>query len=173
MSIEMVTVEECKQENAKNAEVMNQPIEKKNQAFLKGFLKFCERVSKYQGQTSKLTSAFHCFAGSANTHDSKKVVNSSLLKKKLGKKIKVQPEAVKRRKVESGSKTAIQKGMRKRKNPFELQQPSVKRAHSFSHNVKNNEAASKKAGRTMTSKTKLISSCSKDSATKVEKTTTF
>ena len=74
MWIEMVTVEECKQENDKNAEVMNQLIEKnsQNQPFLKGFLKFCERVSKYQGQTSKLTSAFHCFAGSANTHDSKK-----------------------------------------------------------------------------------------------------
>ena len=84
---------------------------------------------------------------------------------KLGKRIKDQQEAVKRRKVESGSKTAIQKGMRKRKNPFELQQPSVKRAHSFSHNVKNNETA----GRIMTSKTKFISSCSKDSATEVEK----
>ena len=36
MSIEMVTIEECKQENAKNTGVMNQLIEKnsQNQVFL-------------------------------------------------------------------------------------------------------------------------------------------
>ena len=43
-----------------------------------------------------------------------------------------------------------------KKNPFIQTDPSVKRAHSFSLNVSNNEAVSKKAGRTMTSKTKIL-----------------
>ena len=115
----------------------------------------CDKINKYEHQVSKLTSAFHTFA--SDSHYSKRVTNQSLLKKRTGKKIKVQPEAVKRRKTASGSKTAIQKGMMKHKNPFTEKTPSLKRTHSFSKNVENNEAVSKKAGRTMASKTKFLS----------------
>ena len=155
-SKEEVTIEECRHEVTKAGELMNQLVERHshNQAFLKGVLKFCDRLSKYQNQSSKLSSAFHCFG--IDTHQSKKVTSNALLKKKLGKKIKVQPEAVKRRKSSCGSKNAIAKGMRKRQNPFDATEPSVKRAHSFSKNVQNNEAISKKAGRTMASKTKFL-----------------
>ena len=65
-------------------------------------------------------------------------------------------QAVKRRKSENGSKKAIVKGMKVKCNPFD-KNVSTKRLHKFSSNVVNNEAAAKKAGRSMASKTKHIS----------------
>ena len=148
--------------------VINQLLERhtENQSFLKGVLKFCERVGKYENQTSKLTSAFHSFA--SDTYQSKRSTTTTLLRKNLGHKIGVQPEAVKRRKTESGSKNAIKKGMTKRKNPFDRTEASVKRAHSFSKNVRNNEAVSKKAGRTMASKTKFLRQHAKETNKMIE-----
>ena len=155
--MEHVTLEECKREITATTEVINDLLERHqtNQNFLKGVLKFCDRVKKYEKQTSKLTSAFHTFG--SETYQSKKVTTNAVRKKRLGKKIKVQPEAVKRRKTESGSKAAIKKGMIKRSNPFQKPEPNVMRPHSFSANVSSNEAVPKKAGRTMTSRTKFLS----------------
>ena len=48
-----------------------------------------------------------------------------------------------------------------KKNPFDKQKPQRKRAHKFSSNILNNEPVSKKAGRTMASKTKYLSSSEK------------
>jgi len=155
-SIEKLTVGECKREMTETSKVIADLLDKhsENQELLKGVSKFCDRIKRYENQPSKLISAFHNFG--TDTHYRKKVTNTTLLKKRLGKKIKVQPEAVKRRKVKNGSKSSIQKGMTKRKNPFEQTETSVMRAHSFATNVKDNEAVSKKAGRTMTSKTKFL-----------------
>ena len=47
-------------------------------------------------------------------------------------------------------------------NPFILE-PGTKRPHSFAQNVRNNEAVAKKAGRTMSSKTKHLRKYSKAS----------
>ena len=67
------------------------------------------------------------------------------------------PEAVKRRNTSLGCKNAIVKGMSKRKNPFvQTTGAKSKHTHSFSVNVSNNEPVSKKAGRTMVSKTKFM-----------------
>ena len=153
-----ITIEECKEELTRVHEVLDNVIEKRQNdpSFLRGFLTFCERVHKYQNQHSKLSSAFHSF-GSTN-YSSKKNTGSSLLKKTNKKKIHVQPEAVKRRTHTSGSKASVAKGMRKRKNPFEKPEISKKRAHSFTQNVHDSEAVSKKPGRTMASKTRNKSS---------------
>ena len=85
------------------------------------------------------------------------------VKERGGKKIRVQKEAVKRRKVSNGSKSAIKKGMTERKNPFDHPEPNVKRPYSFSSNVQQNQAVSKKAGRTMASKTKFVARSSSTS----------
>lgn len=125
-----------------------------NREFLRGVSKFCSRVSKYENQTSLLTSAFHTFG--SDSYQRRKVTNTTQLKKRSGKKIKVQPEAVKRRRTANGGKNAIIKGMTKRKDPFNRTETSVKRPHSFANNIQQNEAVSKKAGRTMSSKTKFF-----------------
>ena len=70
-------------------------------------------------------------------------------------KIYVQPEAVKRRKHTNGSRNSNVKRMRVKNNPFD-KEVSTKRKHEFSSNVRENVAVSKKAGRTMTSKTKHL-----------------
>ncbi|XP_057311257.1 uncharacterized protein LOC130649070 [Hydractinia symbiolongicarpus] len=154
-SVETVNFQEIQTEFTEASEKILRMIElnRNNNDFLRGVSKFCDRISKYETQTSKLCSAFHTFA--SDIHYSKKVTNQTHSKSRTGKKIKVQPEAVKRRSTISGSKVAIQKGMTKRKNPFNVE-PSLKRGHSFTKNVSNNEPVAKKAGRTMGSKTKFL-----------------
>ena len=94
-TMEKLTAEDCQREVTEASERIKQMIERnsENANFLKGISKFCERIKKYEHQTSKLTSAFHTFG--SDTYHSKKVTNNSMLKKRIGKKIKVQPEAVK------------------------------------------------------------------------------
>ena len=118
-------------------------------------VKFCERVKKYKHQQSRISSALHTFASTSNM--SLKVTASASLKRAKKGKIHVQPEAVKRRKVQDGSKKSKIKGMAVKKNPFLKGEPQKKRHHDFSLNVLKNEAVSKKAGRTMASKTKFLS----------------
>ena len=72
---------------------------------------------------------------------------TTLNKAKKGK-MYVQPETVKRRKSENGSKKAIVKDMKVKCNPFD-KNVSTKRLHKFSSNVVNNEAVAKKAGRSI------------------------
>ena len=66
----------------------------------------------------------------------------------------MQPEAVKRRKTETGSKNKISKGQVVRRNPFLKVAGQRKRVHKFSENVQRNEPVAKKAGRSMATKTR-------------------
>ena len=150
------TVSECKDTLQNAVKILEGLVESRShdQTFLKGIVKFADRVGKYQNQPSKISSSLHSFG--TTTYSRKQVTATSLLKKaRLGKKIHVQPGAVSRRIEKNGSKNAIVKGMRKRVNPFQIDAVSTKRPHSFSDNVKSNVALPKKAGRTMSSRTKL------------------
>ena len=152
--IERLTVEECKEELHKTMTVFEKHLDNNPDKLnlLRGFVKFCDRAQKYP--VSRLESALHNFG--VETSASLKVNTSSTLKRVRKGKIYVQPEAVKRRRVKDGSKKAKIKGMVVKNNPF-VKVSSTKRLHKFSANVLNNEAVSKKAGRTMTSKTKHLS----------------
>ena len=57
----------------------------------------------------------------------------------------MQPEAVKRRKTETGSKNKISNGKVVRKNPFVKVGGQRKRVHKFSENVQRIEPVAKKA----------------------------
>ncbi|XP_065650099.1 uncharacterized protein LOC136078351 isoform X2 [Hydra vulgaris] len=157
-SVQTVNTENIQQELTEAFNTMSILIEKhsSNAAFLKGVSKLCTRLKQNETNISNLSSSLHCFG--IDFYQSRRVVNTTLRKKSNGVKIKVQPEAVKRRKIKNGSKASIQKGMVKRNNPFNVSDVSTKRAHSFSECVKDNVAVSKKAGITMGSKTKLLSS---------------
>ena len=152
--IERLTVEECKEELHKTMTVFEKHLDNNSDKLnvLRGFVKFCDRAQKYP--VSRLESALHNFG--VGTSASLKVNTSSILKRVRKGKIYVQPEAVKRRRVKDGSKKAKIKGMVVKNNPF-VKVSSTKRLHKISANVLNNEAVSKKAGRTMTSKTKHLS----------------
>ena len=153
--LEVVDGNECKAELRRTGNLLEDMIDKcNNPCFNRGILKFCERVNKYKAQTSKLSSAFHSFGSPVSS--SRKICATASLKKARRGKIYVQPEAVKRRKSETGSKKPIIKGMRIKSNPFD-KSVTKKRLHKFSANVQSNEAVPHKAGRTMSSKTKFLS----------------
>ena len=165
--IEILTPTECKDEIRQTLAVLEGHVEKNgdNLNFLRGVMKFCERAQKYP--ISRLENGLHNFG--LNQSSSLKITAHASLKRARKGKIYVQPEAVKRRRVVNGSKKAILKGMNVKNNPFEVE-VSKKRLHKFSLNVENNEAISKKAGRTMCSKTKHLTKCctSKDIREKTE-----
>jgi uncharacterized protein (DUF2132 family) len=91
-----------------------------------------------------LASALHCF-NSDSTRSELKVLKATRQAKQ--NKIKVQPEAVRRRQSKGNSQ-----GFRS-VIPSQTQVRG-KRLHSFAHNVANNEPVAKKAGRSMMSITK-------------------
>ena len=122
-----------------------------NVAFLQGIAKFCTRAQCFP--LTRLSTSLHNFGVQSST--SLKVTATSVLKKARRGKIYVQPEAVKRRKIEDGSRKSRVKGMRVKNNPFD-KSLTKKRSHNFSRNVLQNEAMSKKAGRSMASKTKHL-----------------
>ena len=107
---------------------------------------------------SRLTSALHSFGTGICQSQNGKV---GVFKKVKRGKITFQPGAVCRRKVKSGSRQAKVKGMTLKKNPFDLK-TSVKRKHSLSAIVENNQPVAKKAGRHMSSKTRHFSVQKKD-----------
>ena len=125
-----------------------------NQNLMRGILKFANRVQ--QMPVSKLASCLHSFGAAAVTHS--RVTASSIVKRAKRSKIHVQPEAVKRRKVASGSKAKQPKGQISKNNPFVLKAGKAKRLHRFAHNVRQNECVAKKAGRTMHTKTRCFAS---------------
>ena len=61
-------------------------------------------------------------------------------------KIHVQPEAVKRRKYENGSRKAQYKGEKKTLHDLLVKTTESKRAHELTQNVRDNVMAPKKAG---------------------------
>lgn len=152
-AIEKVTVEECKAELQKTFAMFEEKMatNSQNVAFLQGIAKFCNRAQTFP--LTRLSTSLHNFGVQSST--SLKVTATSVLKKARRGKIYVQPEAVKRRKIEDGSRKSQVKGMRVKKNPFD-KSSMKKRSHNFSENVLQNEAMSKKAGRSMASKTKHL-----------------
>ena len=96
-----------------------------NQNFLQGVLTFADRVKKMP--KSKLTTSFHCFG--AEWVYNTRLTETSIVKKRKGGTIAVQPEAVKRRKVSNGSRRKQNKGQTAKNNPFQKVAENTKRAH--------------------------------------------
>ena len=152
--IETISMDECK-EDLKNTFARLEQVLTTNPGdsnVLQGILKFCDRAQKYP--ISRLSTALHNFGVPQSS--SLKITATAVLKRAKKGKIFVQPGAVKRRRSEGKSKNSVQKGMQVKKNPFNVE-PSKNRPHKFSQNVKKGEAVSKKAGRSMSSKTKHLS----------------
>ena len=129
-----------------------------DQNYLRGIMKFSSRVEKLS--KPKLSSCFHSF-GSVHCHSARITTTSSVKKARRGK-IHVQPEAVKRRKIDNGSKSKQSKGQRVRNNPFALKVGQTKRKHKFAENVRRNEPVAKKAGRTMATRTRCCETTKTD-----------
>ena len=84
-------------------QILNGIIDKTEERnLLRGMLKFCDRVKKYKGKSSRLSSSFNSFASQSNT--SLKITATAVVRKARKGKIYVQPEAVKRRKVAKNRK---------------------------------------------------------------------
>ena len=104
----MITVEECSAALTETLDILQGKLHGDGQNFLKGVLKFTDRVKNMS--KSKLTTALHSFGarGVYNTH----LTTTSVVKKRKRGKIHVQPEAVKGRKNITGSKRRQNKGQR-------------------------------------------------------------
>ncbi len=151
---EMITKEECCQAVADAVASIESRMDVSNQNFMRSILKFADRVQRMP--TSRLASYFHTFGAKGVTHS--RATATSIVRRAKRGKIHVQPEAVKRRKLESGSRAKQSKGQVSKNNPFLLKAGKAKRAHQFAHNVRQNQPVSKKAGRTMTTKTRCCES---------------
>ena len=118
-----------------------------------GAIKFAERV---RGMSNpRLASALHCFGNEKSSYSLK--ITKAAVRNAKRNKIKVQPVAVKRRKIAIGSS---QKQSKRNHQEFRSSIPSNtqvqgKRLHEFAKNVFNNEPVAKKAGRSMASVTKI------------------
>ena len=100
-----------------------------------------------------LGSALHSFGSSSKGNSSLKIPS---LKRSKRQKISVQPEAIKRRKISSGSRQKQSKG-NSRQGGMAIPSKIMitgKRKHSFAKNVQNNQKMAKKSGRSMKSKTR-------------------
>ena len=163
---ELITAKVCEKTMKEVYSHVVSKLKCQDQNFYRSIMKFGDRLKRMP--VSKLTRVFHTFGaeGVSNT----RITATSIIKKaKQGRrgKIHVQPEAVKRRKNKLGSKSKISKGQMKIKNPFHMKAGKPMREHRFADNVLHNKAVSKKAGRTMATKTRSYESVIK-SATKYE-----
>ena len=140
-------------------------IESGDCSLLDGIDKFNCRLKKMS--SGQLASALHTFG--SQQFRSKRVTSTvtSLVKRSQKYKIGVQPESVKRRTVKKGTKRALRKGRPSKPISCELpvKAPATKRKHEFSHNVCNNEPVAKKAGRSMMSKSKVVTEAGKKKKT--------
>lgn len=150
---DLVTLGECKEALHAALNSLESKIDKNesDQNFLRGVLKFANRVKKMP--KSKLTTCFHSF-GAAGVCNTRQTATSIVKKAKRGK-IFVQPESVKRRKVGNGSRRRESQGQSVRNNPFTLVAGKPRRSHKFADNVRRNETVAKKAGRSMATKTRV------------------
>lgn len=147
---DLITVDECKHAIDDALESVKCKLDVTDQNFLRGILKFSGRVKKMP--KSKLTTCFHSF-GAAGIYNTRSTA-TSIVKAKRGK-IHVQPGAVKRRKFTNGSRSKQPKGQIVKSNPFDKTAEKPKRLHMFAENVRRNEPVAKKAGRTMSTKTRI------------------
>ena len=111
-----------------------------------GLKMFCNEV-----ETLQLATAFHCFGKDYLTRN-RITKSSATMKIARGGKIHVQPEAVKRRKYETGSRNA-----KKTLHDLLVKTTESKRAHELAQNIRDNVMAPKIAGRTMVSKKRNFS----------------
>ena len=120
---------------------------------ISGAIKFAERVRGMSN--SRLASALHCFGSDKTSHSLK--ASKAAPRNAKRNKIKVQPEAVKRRKTANGSRQKKSKGNHQeiRSSIPNNTQAQGKRLHEFAKNVFNNEPVAKKAGRSMSTVTKI------------------
>ena len=113
-----------------------------------GIIKFSKRLVSIP--TSRLGSALHAFDNKYITSSSAKIIGTKKAKKR---KISVQPEAVKRRKSDSGSRQKLSKGHSASSCIPNMSKVTGKRVHKFAFNVEKNQQVAKKSGRSMKSKT--------------------
>ena len=149
-TLDLFTKNDCLRALSKTFDVIKKKLDTNDQNYFKSVMKFADRSEKIS--TPRLASAFHTFGSQQS--DSLRNTASSIVKRAKRSKIHVQPEAVKRRKVKSGSKNKICKGQQVRKNPFRLEAGQRMRLYHFAENVRRNETVAKKAGRSMATKTR-------------------
>ena len=151
-NVEACEAKKCEAEKALNEafSIIKQKLET-GPNFVSAILKFSERVRGMSDQ--RLASALYCF-NSDSTRSALRV--SRATRQARQNKIKVQPEAVRRRMTKNGSRQRQSKGNSQEFRSVILNQSQVrnKRLHNFVHNVANNEPVAKKAGRSMMSVTK-------------------
>jgi hypothetical protein len=148
---DLISVDECSQAITHALNYVKEKLDVCDQNFLKGIMKFAERVTKMP--TSKLTTSFHSFGTQAVLNT--RLTTTPVVKKRKKGKIHVQSESVKRRKMARGSKASQSKGQNCKNNPFQKEAGKRKRLHQFGENVRRNEPVAKKSGRTMATKTRL------------------
>lgn len=149
-----VTEEEAKLAIQKSMGILLNLVDEHNQPRMRGIIKFADRLQSMTNlQSSRLEHALHTFGSSLTS--ATRITSSSIVKRRG--KIHVQPEAVKRRRVKNGSRNKLNKGQHKH-DPFNLVAGKRKRLHSLSNIVKENVPPSKKAGRSMSTKTRIYES---------------
>ncbi|XP_028403993.1 uncharacterized protein LOC114526596 [Dendronephthya gigantea] len=139
---EAIAKSECEAALSEVMSAIKSKMDESNQDFLRSILKFAGRSKSMP--VSKLTSSFHTFGAAGVTHS--RATATSIVKRAKRQKIAVQPEAVKRRKCDSGGRAKQPKGQTVKRNPFQKKAGRVKRPHQFAENVRCNEPMSKKAG---------------------------
>lgn len=148
---DLITVDECKTALDEVLESLKSKLDESDQNFLRSIVKFADRAKKMP--KSRLSSCFHNF-GAVGVSQTRLTATSIIKKAKRGK-IYVQPESVKRRKLNDGSRRRQAQGQNARNNPFKPVAGKAKRSHQFAENVRRNEKVAKKAGRTMATKTRI------------------
>ena len=153
---EMISAGECEAALTESTNAIKAKIDESNQNFLKRILKFANRANSMP--VSKLTCAIHSF-GAAGVNQSRATATSIVKRAKRQKKA-VQLEDVKRRKRDCGSRAKQHERQGVKSNTFRKKPERAKRPHHFAENVRHNEPMSKKAGRTMATKTRCYETTS-------------
>ena len=153
------TMEKEAKESLKSAfSHLNHLLQSADKSFFQGAIKFAKRVEKMT--TNQITSALHQFGSCQYIRKKGHSFTSTVVRRAQKRKIHVQPEAVKRRKKSSSKgRGELKKGGTHNKvlsNIPVRQMQGKKRVHNISENVRDNKPVSKKAGRTMLSKTKTV-----------------
>ena len=148
---DLISIEDAEKSISDAMTSLKAKLKCNDQNFLRGVVKFSQRMKTMP--VSRLTSVFHTF-GTLGVN-SKRITATSIVKHSKRGKIHVQPEAVKRGKLTAGGRAKQAKGQNVKSNAFKRITGKPKRAHQFAENVRHNEPVSKKAGRSMATKTRI------------------
>lgn len=132
-------------------ESLKSKVDESDPNFLRSIVRFANCAKNMP--KSRLSSFFHNF-GAVGVFRTRLTATSVVRKAKRGK-IYVQPDSVKRRKLNDGSKRKKAQGQNARSKPFKPATGKAKQSNRFAENVRRNEKVAKKAGRTMATNTRI------------------